>query len=199
VARIAAAVGLVALCLAGCGGGQGGNSSAAVSGGGASGNAAASAGAQGGGKVAQMVAGKSDLGRLNRLIASAGMTEVLNGVGPYTLFAPTDAAMNALGGERADALASDPKRPQAAALLRAHIVPGTLTRRDLEAAVGSAERREAKIRTMAGTMLSFSRDGDAIVVTAADGARARLVGEEGVGPNGAVQPIDGLLKKAPGQ
>lgn len=146
-------------------------------------------------KLASVVAGDRELERVNRLIANAGLIEVLNGVGPYTLFAPTNAAFEAIGADRADALAGEEMRPQAATLLRAHIVPGTLTRRDLQAAIGASGDRPVRMRTMAGTMLSFSRDGDAIFVSSDDGARARLSGEEGLAGNGAVQPIDSLLRR----
>lgn len=147
-------------------------------------------------QLASVVAEDRDLERTNRLIGNAGLVDVLNGVGPYTLFAPTNGALEALGAERADALAGEAMRPQAAALLRAHIVPGTLTRSDLQAAIGSAGGGPVQMGTMAGTMLTFSREGDAIVVTSDDGARAQLTGQEGLASNGAVQPVDALLRRA---
>jgi uncharacterized surface protein with fasciclin (FAS1) repeats len=179
---------LALLPLAAC---SGSGDEAGESGGGA--NSAAEAPD---GKLASLVAGDRDLERVNRLIGNAGMVDVLNGVGPYTLFAPSNAALEALGDERADALAGEELRPQAVALLRAHIVPGTLTRRDLEASIASSAERPVRVRTMAGTMLTFARDGETILVTSEDGARARLSGEEGLAANGAVQPIDGLLRRA---
>src|SRR5690606_696791 len=66
-----------------------------------------------------------ELGGVERLVTAAGLESVLEGVGPYTVFAPTDAAFGAAGpGD----LASEENRAPAAALLRAHIVPGALTR-----------------------------------------------------------------------
>jgi uncharacterized surface protein with fasciclin (FAS1) repeats len=147
-------------------------------------------------KLATVISGNEDLGQLNRIVGGAGLTELLNGIGPYTVFAPTDAAIEALGAERASGLASDAMRPQAAALLRAHIVPGTLTRRDLEAAIAGAGNRPVRVRTMADTMLTFTREGDAVIVTSDQGGRARLTGQEGLAANGAVQPVDGLLLRA---
>jgi len=159
--------------------------------------ATASASAPAEAQLAAVVAGDRELERLNRIIASAGLADLLNGVGPYTLFAPTNAALEALGTERADGLASEELRPQAAALLRAHIVPGTLTRRDLEAAINGAGNRPVRMRTMANTMLTFTREEGGIVVSADQGRRARITAEEGLASNGAVQPVDGLLLHAP--
>lgn len=158
--------------------------------------ATASADAPAEARLATVLAGDGQLGRLNRVVTGAGMAELLNGVGPYTLFAPTDAAIEALGAERADALAGEAMRPQAGALLRAHTVPGTITRRDLEAAIGSSGGRPVRMRSMADTMLTFTRDGDAIVISSDQGGRAKLTAQEGLASNGAVQPIDGLLVKA---
>lgn len=181
---------LTSAAVAGCGGGTESNSTVTNSAATASTDAPAEA------RLAAVVAQDGQLGRLNRIVNSAGMAELLNGVGPYTLFAPTDGALEALGSERADALAGEAMRPQAGALLRAHIVPGTVTRRDLEAAIASANGRPVRMRTMADTMLTFSRDGDAVVVAADQGGRGRLTGQEGLASNGAVQPVDGLLVTA---
>jgi len=52
------------------------------------------------------------------------------------------------------------------------------------------------VRTMADGLLTFTREGEAIVVTAEDGATARLTGGETVAANGVVQPVDGVLVKA---
>ncbi len=146
--------------------------------------------------VAAALDGNGDFDTLHDLSQNAGLNDALSGTGPYTLFAPTDAAFEALGDERVGALKGAEMRPQAMALLRAHIVPGVVTRRDLDAALGSG--RPAQLRTMAGGTLTFTREGDAIVVAAADGARARLSGDGTNASNGAIHPVDGLLLRSDG-
>jgi uncharacterized surface protein with fasciclin (FAS1) repeats len=194
---LAPALGL-AIGLAGCSGaGDGGNGAVASGNAGAAAPAAPNA-SPSDAKLAGLITADPQLERLNRIVDNAGMAQVLNGVGPYTLFAPTNAAFDALGQERADALAGEAMRPQAAALLRAHMVPGMLTRRDLMAAIDGANGQPVRMKTMAGNMLSFAREGEAIVVTSDDGARARVTGSEGLGANGAVQPVDGVLRRAQG-
>ena len=49
------------------------------------------------------------------------------------------------------------------------------------------------MRTMANTLLTFSRDGETILVASESGARGRLTGEERVASNGVMQPVDALL------
>ncbi len=136
-----------------------------------------------------------DLGTLQRVLVNAGLTGVLEGKGPYTVFAPADAAFTAAG---PDAAPTDPAvRAQSAALLRALIVPGALTRADIGAAVDRGGGSGVQMRTMAGTLLTFSRDGGALVVTGDNGARARLTGEETLARNGVIQPVDALLVRPP--
>jgi uncharacterized surface protein with fasciclin (FAS1) repeats len=186
-----------AACLAAAGCSDSGNEAAANGqGGNASANASVAAGE---GTIVTALRGNSDLSSASGLVDSAGLASVLEGVGPYTVFAPTNAALQGgLGEQHLGELRGEAMRPQAVALLRGHIVPGVVTRRDIGAAIEAAHNEPVQMRTMADTVLTFARDGEAIVVSAADGARARLTGDESTVQNGAVQPIDGLLRRAEG-
>lgn len=126
------------------------------------------------------------------VIDNAGLRDALDGVGPYTLFAPPEGALNGAGTDFADPAMS----AQSAALIQAHIVPGTVTRADIDAAIDAAGPDGAQMRTMAGDMITFTRDGDAIVARSPDGATVHLTGDEQLLSNGALQPVDGLLVKA---
>ncbi|GAA0639756.1 fasciclin domain-containing protein [Brevundimonas lenta] len=140
--------------------------------------------------LAVALKGEGDLDTLESVTTNSGLASVLEGVGPYTVFAPTNAAFTA-GGD----LTGEAAKAEAAALLRAHIVPGALTRQDIRAAIDRAGAGGAKMRTMADGMLTFTRDGETIVVTGPDGATARLTGDEELASNGVLQPLDGVLLK----
>lgn len=142
--------------------------------------------------LAATINDEGDLDTLERVVGNAGLSDVLEGKGPYTVFAPVNAALGAAGTE----LAGETMKAQSAALLRAHIVPGALTRADILAAIERDGGGGVQMRTMADGLLTFSRDGEAVIVTAEDGAVARLSGEETVASNGVVQPVDGVLVKA---
>lgn len=195
--RKSALVLTAAACLAAAGCSDSGNQAAGNGQGNASANASV---APGEGTIVTALRGNSDLSATAALVDSAGLASVLEGVGPYTIFAPTDAALQSgLGEQHLGELRGEAMRPQAAALLRAHIVPGVLTRRDIVAAIEAAHNEPVQMRTMADTMLTFARDGEAITVSTADGARARLTGEESAVGNGVVQPIEGMLRRAEAQ
>ncbi len=143
--------------------------------------------------LADSIAANGDLHSLEALVGAAGLETVLEGVGPYTVFAPADAALQSAG---LTDLAGEETRAQGVALLRAHIVPGALTRRDILAAIDANSSGKVEMRTMADGLLSFSKDGDTVVVTAPGGGTARLSGSETVASNGVLQPIDGVLAAA---
>ncbi len=144
--------------------------------------------------LAATLEAESGFGSLNRATANAGLADVLDGVGPYTLFAPVDAAFSS-GGAPAD-LTDEARRAEGAELLRAHIVPGALTRRDIEAALTKDADGQVQMRTMAGTLITFSREGEVVTATSENGARARVTGEEVLASNGVLQPVDALLVRA---
>ena len=138
--------------------------------------------------------GDRAFGTLERVLDNAALGDVLAGKGPYTVFAPSDAAFTASAGDLGD----EAMKAQGAALLRAHIVPGALTRADIRAAIDRGSSGTAEMRTMANSLLTFSKDGDALIVTGDNGARGRLTGDETLASNGVVQPVDALLVKAAG-
>jgi len=146
--------------------------------------------------LAATLQAESGFGTLGRAATNAGLTNVLEGVGPYTLFAPADSAFS-VDGAPAD-VTDESRRAECAALLRAHIVPGSLTRRDILAAIERDADGSVQMRTMADTLLTFSRDGEAIVVASDSGARSRLTGDERLASNGVLQPVEGLLVRAEG-
>ena len=134
-------------------------------------------------------------GTLERVLENAALGDVLAGTGPYTVFAPADAAFTAAAGDLGD----EAMKAQAAAMLRAHIVPGALTRADILAAIAAKESGAVEMRTMANSLLTFTREGETVIVAGDNGARARLTGSETLASNGVVQPVDALLvAPAPG-
>lgn len=128
-------------------------------------------------------------GTLERVLDNAALGDVLDGKGPYTVFAPSDAAFTASAGDLGD----EAMKAQGAAMLRAHIVPGALTRADILAAIAREGSGEVQMRTMANSLLTFSKEGEAVIVAGDNGARARLTGSETLASNGVVQPVDALL------
>ena len=112
--------------------------------------------------VAQTIAANPQLTTAARLIQEAGLTETLQGTGPFTLFVPSDEAFKAVPAAMVEALGKDKARLKA--VLSYHVVAGNL---------GSADVKNGPIKTIQGSDLSLYRSGtfvtaDEAVVTTAD-------------------------------
>ena len=172
------------LMLAGCGDEPGNTTSIAETN--------ATAPLQSNEKIADLLDDADGLETVNALVETAGLESVLSGVGPYTLFAPTDDAFKALGEDKVEAMKDEKMKPEDAALLEAHLVPGLLTRQDIAAAIGRAGG-SATMTTMGGGTLTFMRSGEGIAVVSDSGGKAMLTGDESIAANGAIEPVSALL------
>lgn len=82
-------------------------------------------------------------------LQTAGLTDTLKGAGPFTVFAPNDAAFAKLPKEKLDALLKD--KAALTKLLTAHIVAHKITAEDVQAGkVKSIEGHELKLDVSAG-------------------------------------------------
>ena len=186
--RIGLILGLAAM-LAACSG-QPGNETAA--------NGAAPAAKESGQRqtIGDALAAAGDYSELVAALNAAGLAETLRGAGPYTLFAPTNAAFAALPAEARGALTQPVNRERLVGLLRLHIVPGAVTVQDMRAAIDRGQSGRAELATLSGETLTLSRDGDALLIGAGAGGRARLSGAEAIHSNGVVHGVDAVLMPA---
>lgn len=130
--------------------------------------------------------------RLTQLVKAAGMEPVLSGKAPYTLLVPNDAALDKLDKGLWTSLDQPATKTQVTALLRGHILPGTILAADLARAVETGGGK-ATIATMAGDPLTVTRNGEGFRITAPGGATAATVGGEQPARNGVVHEIDAVL------
>jgi uncharacterized surface protein with fasciclin (FAS1) repeats len=138
---------MLTLCLAGalaaaCGDAGGNNAAEADNA--AAGEAAGPARTS----VGDALAGSVDHSSFLEALQSAGLIETLRGAGPYTVFAPTNAAFAALPEDARQRLAAPEQREQLVTLLSYHIVPGTVTAEDLRRAIDRAEGGRAELATV---------------------------------------------------
>jgi uncharacterized surface protein with fasciclin (FAS1) repeats len=144
--------------------------------------------------LASVVEDADGLSTVSGVLGDAGLEQVFDGAAAYTLFAPQDAAFDALG-EAGEELRTAEQRAAMVAILRDHIVPGYLTPDDIANAIEMADDGSVEMRTMGDRTLTFTGERDAITVTAEDGASARFAGDALRASNGVAIPLDGLLRK----
>lgn len=129
-----------------------------------------------------------DLRRFVVLLERSGMAETLRGDGPFTVFAPTDAAWASVppeaGGGTGTTVAADPQR--LAAVMRGLIARGRLSRADIAA-------RDGLVTALDGGQVRVAPGGQQVVrVAAASGARPAPAPTraEGVGPAATISRPD---------
>lgn len=84
------------------------------------------------GTIVDVAAGNDDFDTLVQAVQAAGLASTLAGPGPFTVFAPTDAAFAALPSGALQALVQPQNRDLLTDILTYHVVPGRVTSDDLE-------------------------------------------------------------------
>ncbi len=127
--------------------------------------------------VADTIAATPELSTLNSLMVNAGLTDTLKSAGPFTVFAPTNAAFAKVPAKTLDDLAKDPAKLKA--VLTYHVVSGK---------VMAADVKNGNAKTVNGANLALSKAGD--FVTVEDG----MVQKADISAtNGVIHIIDSVL------
>lgn len=125
-------------------------------------------------------------------VKAAGLANTLSGPGPFTVFAPTNAAFAKLPAGTVDTLLKPENKAKLTSILTYHVVPGRITARDI-AAKAAASGGTATYTTVEGEPLMFHRMGAGITVMDAKGGSARITIADVMQSNGVVHVIDTVL------
>ena len=127
-------------------------------------------------------------------VQAAGLVDTLSSEGPFTVFAPTNAAFDALPAGTVDTLLMEENRDALTGVLTSHVVAGTITAADLtsqarassdgfyhfEAVSGAALSAQV---TPSGSVYIYDESGNAYMVTVADVMQS----------NGVIHVVEGVL------
>lgn len=125
-------------------------------------------------------------------VKAAGLVETLKGPGPFTVFAPTNAAFGALPAGTVDTLLKPENKGKLTTVLTYHVVSGRLDGKALIAKI-EAGKGKAQLTTVQGATLTAKRKGDAIMVTDAKGNTANVSIANVYQKNGVIHVIDKVL------
>lgn len=125
-------------------------------------------------------------------VKAAGLVGTLEGAGPFTVFAPTNAAFKRLPPGTVDGLLKPDMKSQLASVLTYHVVAGRHTARDLDRAVQAGGGR-ATLTTVEGEPLTVTRKGSTIMVTDAKGGTARVTIADVMQSNGVIHVVNKVL------
>jgi uncharacterized surface protein with fasciclin (FAS1) repeats len=110
-------------------------------------------------------------------IKAAGLVDTLKGKGPFTVFAPTDAAFAKIPKASLDALLAD--KTKLASVLTYHVVPGK---------VMAADVKSGDVKTVQGSSIQVNAEGGAVKVDAASVIKADVEAS-----NGVIHAIDTVI------
>ena len=152
--------------------------------------AGASAGTPKGNLVAAAMSSQ-DHKTLVAAVKAAGLVDTLASGGPFTVFAPTDAAFAKLPSGTVDTLLKPANRDQLRAVLTYHVVPGRVTAGELVELIQN-NGGQATLTTVQGGTLTARLSGDSVVLSDAAGGTARVVKADLVQSNGVIHVTDAV-------
>lgn len=152
--------------------------------------ASASAGAAKGNLVAAAMKSQ-DHHTLVAAVKAAGLVDTLAGRGPFTVFAPTDAAFAKLPASTFDTLLKPANREQLRAVLTYHVVPGKVSSTQLVEAIREGGG-QAMLKTVQGGTLTARLSGGSVAITDAAGGTAMVTTADLVQSNGIIHVTDAV-------
>ncbi len=125
-------------------------------------------------------------------VKAAGLVETLQGAGPFTVFAPVNAAFTALPKGTVETLLKPENKGTLTAVLTYHVVAGRLNSKALEAMIKKGGGR-AMLKTVQGGELTATMSGATISVTDAKGGAAKVTIANVNQSNGVIHVVDKVL------
>ena len=145
------------------------------------------------GTIVEVAQNNPDFSTLVSAVTSANLGETLSGAGPYTVFAPTNAAFEKVPQATRDQLMSEAGREDLAGILTYHVVQGETTAQALTQAIEGAGEGGYKLTTVNGAELTATMDGGNVVLTDAAGNSAIVTATDVDASNGVIHVIDTVL------
>jgi uncharacterized surface protein with fasciclin (FAS1) repeats len=125
-------------------------------------------------------------------VKAAGLVDTLSSAGPFTVFAPTNAAFAKLPAGTVETLVKPENKATLTGILTYHVVPGRITAAMI-AAKAKASGGVATYATVNGGNLMFKKQGMGWVVMDAKGDTAKITIANVMQSNGVIHVIDTVL------
>lgn len=130
--------------------------------------------------VVDIAIGSADHSTLVAAVTAAGLVETLKGAGPFTIFAPTNAAFAALPAGTVDGLLKPESKAKLTSILTYHVVAGAVKAADL--------KDGQKVKTLQGEELTVTIKDGKVMINGANVTAADLSGS-----NGVIHVVDAVL------
>jgi uncharacterized surface protein with fasciclin (FAS1) repeats len=125
-------------------------------------------------------------------VKAAGLVETLKGPGPFTVFAPTNAAFAALPAGTVDTLLKPENKSMLAGILTYHVVPGKVDAKSLMKMIEDG-KGTASFKTVAGGSLMAKSSGGKVMIMDEKGGSATVTIADVMQSNGVIHVVDKVL------
>jgi len=125
-------------------------------------------------------------------VKAAGLVETLQGKGPFTVFAPTNAAFDKLPKGTVETLLKPENKKMLQGVLTYHVVSGNWSAADVMAAIKKGGGT-AEVTTVQGGKLWFMMDGKDVWIKDEKGGKAKITIADVNQSNGVIHVIDTVL------
>ena len=125
-------------------------------------------------------------------VKAAGLVDTLSGAGPFTVFAPTNAAFAKLPAGTVDTLLLPANQAMLSSVLTYHVVPGRVTAADLMAMIRDGGG-QARLTTVQGGTLTASMRGNMVMLTDAKGGTSHVTQADVMQSNGVIHVVDTVV------
>lgn len=125
-------------------------------------------------------------------VKAAGLVDTLASPGPFTVFAPTNAAFARLPAGTVETLVKPENKATLTGILTYHVVPGTYTAAKI-ATLAAKNKGVATLKTVQGENLRFMKSGGGWMVVDAKGGKARITIPNVMQSNGVIHVVDAVL------
>jgi uncharacterized surface protein with fasciclin (FAS1) repeats len=142
--------------------------------------------------IVQNAVNSKDHTTLVAAVQAAGLVDTLNSPGPFTVFAPTNAAFGKLPAGTVETLTQPANKGQLTTVLTYHVVPGRKTAAQIMSDI-RAGGGTATYTTVQGGALRAMMQGNAVVLTDAKGGTARVTQADVMQSNGVIHVLDTVL------
>ena len=125
-------------------------------------------------------------------VKAAGLVETLQGKGPFTVFAPVNAAFAKLPDGTVDTLLEPGNKEKLQGVLTYHVVAGSM---DAKALMAAAKKNGGKagLKTVAGQPLWVKLDGTKLTLQDGQGHTAKITTADVYQSNGVIHVIDTVV------
>ena len=138
--------------------------------------------------IVQNAVNSKDHTTLVAAVKAAGLVETLESKGPFTVFAPTNAAFGKLPAGTVETLVKPENKATLTKILTYHVVPGKLAASDLKDGM--------KLKTAEGEELSVKHQGDKVWIIDAKGGQSMVTISNVNQSNGVIHVVDTVLLPA---